>query len=56
MQNVNKALENGDPQELMEALQKSDGTFPFVFQEAKKYHAALLKEREQGLPKHVLVG
>lgn len=55
MQNVNKALESGDPQELMESLQNSDGIFPFVFQEAKKYHAALLKEREQGLPKNVLV-
>jgi len=51
---VNEALENGDKEELVKSLQNPDGNFPFVYQEAKKYHMALLQEGKQGLPRNVL--
>ena len=53
--NLNKVLEKQDASETLIALKNPDGNFPFIYQEASKYHRALLKEKKEGLPRNVLV-
>ena len=52
---LNEVLSNEDPTQTLKALKNPDGNFPFIYQEASKYHKALLKEKKAGLPATILV-
>lgn len=53
---LNEVLKRHNAIETLKALKNPDGNFPFTFQKASKYHTALLKEKEEGLPGNILVG
>ena len=55
VRNVNDVLQKQDPAKILEVLKEPGGNFPFIYQDAVKYHNALLKEKKSGLPGNVLV-
>ena len=55
MKSLNEVLSEDDPAQTLKALKNPDGNFPFIYQEASRYHKALLKERKEGLPSTILV-
>ena len=55
VKNLNEVLSEDDPAQTLKALKNPDGNFPFIYQEASRYHKALLKERKEGLPATILV-
>ena len=55
MKSLNEVLSEDNPAQTLKALKNPDGNFPFIYQEASRYHKALLKERKEGLPSTILV-
>lgn len=55
MSSLNEVLERQDAAQTLKALKNPEGNFPFIYQEASKYHEALLREKKEGLPGNVLV-
>ena len=55
VKSLNDVLQQQDPAKTLEVLKESNGNFPFIHQDAVKYHNALLKEKKNGLPGNVLV-
>ena len=55
VKSLNEVLGEDDPAQTLKALKNPDGNFPFIYQEASRYHKALLKERKEGLPATILV-
>ena len=53
---MNSALEDGDNQSAFKALQTKEMKFPFLYSDhQEKYINALARERQEGIPRNVMV-
>ena len=57
LEEINKAMAEGDTGKTFEYLQNKETNLPYLYGDRRdKYIAALKREREEGIPRNVMVG